>query len=81
MRMFIYSVDVDGWLILHCENQLQLKCWRNSIKLCFELKYLQQPNKVNIEKQLQINHDCGFFKMFTSLDCMHYVWKNCLVSW
>jgi hypothetical protein len=35
----------------------------------------------NIDKQLEINCDCGFLWMFVSLDGMHYVWKSCPLHW
>jgi hypothetical protein len=35
----------------------------------------------NIDKQLEINCDCGFLGMFVSLDGMHYVWKSCPLHW
>jgi hypothetical protein len=77
MRMFINGVDVDG-SDEYCKlwKSITIEVLKNFVKLCFELKYLQQPNKVNIEKQLQINHDHGFFKMFIGLDCIHYVLKK-----
>ncbi len=35
----------------------------------------------NIDKQLESNCECGFLGMFASLDCTHYVWKSCPLSW
>jgi hypothetical protein len=74
MRMFINGINVD-----RCDEYCKLwksvtiEVLKNFVKLCFEFKYLQEPIKMNIEKQLWINHDHGFFKMFVGIDCMHYV--------
>jgi hypothetical protein len=47
----------------------------------FQSTYLRQPIRVDITKQMQINALRGFPGMFGSIDCMHYVWKNCPVAW
>ena len=47
-----------------------------AIRGCFEVIYLRQPTKDDIEKQMSINEKRGFPGMFGSLDCMHWVWKN-----
>ena len=52
-----------------------------TIRAEFEDHHLRQPTRETFEKQLVINHDRGFLGMFTSLDCMHYLWKNCPVTW
>jgi hypothetical protein len=42
-----------------------------AIRGCFEAQYLQQPTKVDLEQQVQINTNRGLPDMFTSLDCMY----------
>lgn len=41
----------------------------------FECKYLWQSSHDDLKKQLRINENCNFPKMFTSLDCVYYGWK------
>jgi hypothetical protein len=43
--------------------------------------HMRQPTRADFEKQLSINAQRGFPGMFASLDCMHYLWKNCPVAW
>lgn len=47
----------------------------------FGEEHLRQPTRADIEKQLGINAQCGWPGMFGSIDCMHYVWKNCPIAW
>nr|GEW73491.1 ribonuclease H-like domain, reverse transcriptase, RNA-dependent DNA polymerase [Tanacetum cinerariifolium] len=45
-------------------------------------KYLRKPTSkdvVNIQQKHNNVH--GFSRMLGSIDCMHWEWKNCLVSW
>ncbi len=58
-----------------------LKRFCKAMRECFEAKYLWQPSKADLNKQLQINVDHGYQGMFASLHYMHYVWKNCPMSW
>jgi hypothetical protein len=51
------------------------------VKEYFEIKYLWQPSKADLNKQLQINVDRGYQGMFTILHYMHNVWKNYPMSW
>jgi hypothetical protein len=43
--------------------------------------YLRKPTYEDYRKQLAINEARGFPGMFGFLDCMHYEWKNCPVTW
>jgi hypothetical protein len=52
-----------------------------TIRACFQSTYLRQPTHNDIEQQMRINVDQGFPGMFGSIDCMHWVWKNCPVAW
>jgi hypothetical protein len=52
-----------------------------AIMACFESRYLRQPTREDIVRQMGINEKRGFPGMFASIDCMHWSWKNCLVAW
>jgi hypothetical protein len=39
--------------------------------------YLRSPNKDDLAKILSVSEEQGFPGMIGSLDCMHWVWKNC----
>ena len=42
---------------------------------------MRKPTKSDFLRQLAVNEKRSFPGMFASLDCMHYIWKNCLVAW
>ncbi|CAM6089268.1 unnamed protein product [Calypogeia fissa] len=42
--------------------------------------YLRQPTEEDVIKQMEINAARGWVGMFGSLDCTHWVWKNCPVA-
>ncbi|GJV19990.1 ALP1-like protein [Tanacetum coccineum] len=45
-------------------------------------KYLRNPTSEDVVKiQQKHNNVHGFPGMLGSIDCMHWEWKNCLVSW
>nr|GEW49271.1 putative harbinger transposase-derived protein [Tanacetum cinerariifolium] len=45
-------------------------------------KYLRKPtSEVVVNIQQKHNNVHGFSKMLRSIDCMHWEWKNCPVSW
>src|SRR5450759_2948127 len=46
----------------------------------FGEEYLRDPTKEDITKHMEINGERGFVGMFGSLDCCHWVWKNCPVG-
>ncbi|KAE9032977.1 hypothetical protein PR003_g9059 [Phytophthora rubi] len=47
----------------------------------FGAEYLRQPTAADIKRHTDINKLRGFPGMFGSLDCTHWVWKNCPVGW
>jgi hypothetical protein len=44
---------------------------------CFGEEYLRPPTSDELEKILPENEALGFPEMLGSIDCMHWVWKNC----
>ena len=44
-------------------------------------EYLGQPNYENIASFLVRGQHWGFSCMLSSIDCMHWKWKNCLATW
>jgi hypothetical protein len=52
-----------------------------AVRACFEARYLRQPTREDIVRQMDINEKRGFPGMFASIDCMHWSWKNCPVAW
>jgi hypothetical protein len=61
--------------------QQSFKEFVSSVVDVFGTEYLRQPTREDITKQLSINNDRGFPGMFGSIDCTHWVWKNCPVAW
>jgi len=55
--------------------------WGGGVRVEFEGYYLHQPTQANSKNQLAINFACGFPSIFASLDRMHYMWKNCPITW
>ncbi|KAK3218509.1 hypothetical protein Dsin_012479 [Dipteronia sinensis] len=47
----------------------------------FTDEYLRSPNAIDIARLLRIGKDRGFPRMLSSLDCMHWKWKNCPTTW
>jgi len=44
-------------------------------------KYLRAPTEADVKKLLTVGEQRGFPGMLGSLDCMHWVWKNCPTAW
>jgi hypothetical protein len=47
----------------------------------YSTKYLHHPTKEDVEHLSSINAKWGFPGMLGSLDCMHWLWKNCPMAW
>ena len=60
---------------------LALKRFVQTIRAIYESTYLRQPTRDDLEKQIAINTEHGYPKMFASLDYMHYEWKNFPTAW
>ena len=85
LRMLCYGLCADA-TDEYCSNSettamRSMKRFCLAIRVEFEAYHMMQPIRANFDKQLATNVDCGFSRMFVSLDCMHYEWKNCPVVW
>jgi hypothetical protein len=85
LQMLAYGVPADV-----CDEYYRLgesttleaiKHWIIAIRDCFEAKYLRQPTRVELERQVRTNTDCGLPCMFASLNYIYWTWKNCPVTW
>ena len=47
----------------------------------FGPEYMRLPNEQDTARLLAIGESRGFSRMLGSIDCMHWTWKNCPVSW
>eukprot|EP00918_Siedleckia_nematoides_P020122 GHVU01042897.1.p1 GENE.GHVU01042897.1~~GHVU01042897.1.p1 ORF type:complete len:259 (-),score=20.79 GHVU01042897.1:434-1210(-) len=54
-----------------------LKRFASAIVTKFGDEYLRRPDEHDIARLLAINNERGFPGMLGSLDCMHWIWKNC----
>jgi hypothetical protein len=47
----------------------------------FGAEYLRKPNEIDLARLLYVGEQRGFPGMTGSIDCMHWVWKNCPARW
>ena len=75
LRMLAYGIPVDAideYARLGESTALEaMKRWMATIHSCFSATYLRQPMRADLERQIRINTNHGFPRMFASLDCMH----------
>ena len=73
---------VDGYVRI--SKSITVECLKSFVKGVNEIfgnNYLRRPNNNNINRLLQIGETHGFSCMLDFIDCMHWEWKNCPVSW
>ena len=58
-----------------------MKLFCSAVYAEFGEYHLRQPTQEDFHEQLAIKSTLGFPRMFASLDCMHYEWKNCPMTW
>lgn len=78
-----YAADcVDGLLEM---SETSALLWFK--KLCLAIiklykeEYMRTPNEADVERLLEENKKGDFPGILGSIDCTHWVWKNCLTGW
>jgi hypothetical protein len=85
LRMLAYDVAADA-TDDYCRTGEStaieaMKRFTVAIRGSFSETFLCLPSQEDLQKQIQINTARGFPGMFGSIDCMHWVWKNCPIAW
>ncbi|CAA7021145.1 unnamed protein product [Microthlaspi erraticum] len=85
IRMMAYGCtadQVDEYLRLgDTTAHLCLENFVEGVIFVFGEKYLRRPTADDLQRLLNVAEERGFPGMIGSIDCMHWEWKNCLVSW
>ncbi|XP_059627270.1 uncharacterized protein LOC132270080 [Cornus florida] len=85
VRILAYSYAADHYdeyikigesTVIKC-----LKAFCNAIVAVYAEKYMRPPNEADIVWLLEEGEQRGFLGMLSSIDCMHWEWKNCQVEW
>ncbi|XP_059669239.1 uncharacterized protein LOC132314383 [Cornus florida] len=58
-----------------------LKRFCDTVIAVYAGQYQRTPNKEDIARLLREEEERGFPGMLGSIDCMHWVWKNCPIRW
>ncbi|CAM6114715.1 unnamed protein product [Calypogeia fissa] len=81
MQIFATSVVVvvvDEYVRIGVSIAIEsFKEFTKGIVKVFGADYFRQPTKEDVMKQMESNTARGWVGMFGSLDCTHWVWKNC----
>ena len=85
IRLLAYGMPadcVDEYVRIGESTTIEsLKRFCQAVISIFEGEYLRSPNEVDVSRLLKEGEKRGFPGMLGSLDCMHWVWKNCPSSW
>lgn len=85
LRMLCYGICADAtdeYVRIAESTALEsLKHFVKAVISCFGDEYLREPSAGDIARHATINAGRGFPGMFGSLDCTHWVWKNCPAAW
>ncbi|XP_050877006.1 uncharacterized protein LOC127080747 [Lathyrus oleraceus] len=85
IRMLAYGSPadlVDEYVRIGESTSIEcLERFVKGVNVVFGAEYLRKPNNTDVEHLLQMGESRGFPDMLGSIDCMHWVWKNCPVAW
>ncbi|XP_059663879.1 uncharacterized protein LOC132309603 [Cornus florida] len=85
IRILVYGYVVD-----HCDEYIKIDentAIETLMTFCkvvigvYGEEYMRPPNEADIARLLQEGEERGFLGMLGSIDCMHWEWKNCPVTW
>jgi hypothetical protein len=85
IHMLAYGVAGD--LIDEYLRMRETTCLESIYKFCkaviavFGTVYLREPTVEDTARLLSVNEGRGFPGMIGSIDCMHWKWKNCPLTW
>ena len=81
LRMLAYGMSADSldeYVRIGETTTIQcVKRFCQGVVQIFGPEYLRSPNEADISRLLRKANQRGFPGMLGSLDCMHWVWKNC----
>ncbi|XP_042456377.1 uncharacterized protein LOC122040950 [Zingiber officinale] len=86
IRQLAYGGSADQFdEYLRMGETTALECLSNFCQCVIQIyggEYLRKPNATDITRLLEMHEQKhGFPGILGSLDCMHWVWKNCPVAW
>ena len=85
LRMLAYGVSgdlIDEYVRIGETTALEsLKKFVTAVIDVFFKEYLRKPKNEDITKLLAHSKHRSFLGMLSSIDCMHWKWKNCQFAW
>ena len=85
MRVIAYGVLADyADEYFRIGEDATIKCVRVSAKTIIQVfgpEYIRAPNEEDTKKLMAMKESRGWPSMLSSIDCMHWRWKNCPVAW
>ncbi|XP_058768929.1 uncharacterized protein LOC131642727 [Vicia villosa] len=85
IRMLAYGSpadSVDEYVRIGESTSIEcLERFIRGVNVVFGEEYLRKPNNTDVEHLLQMGESRGFPSMLSSIDCMHWKWKNYPVAW
>ncbi|XP_062556708.1 uncharacterized protein LOC134221532 [Armigeres subalbatus] len=85
IRQLAYGMPADAVdEYLRLAESTALKCLEEFCGTTFRIyssKYLRYPTPADVERLLRVGNNRGFPGMLGSLDCCHWIWKNCPTAW
>ncbi|XP_051179362.1 protein ALP1-like isoform X1 [Lolium perenne] len=85
IRQLAYGTPADALdeylKIAECTSVKCLKLFTEGVIHIFGDYYMRRPNVDDVQRLLDIGESRGFPGMLGSLDCMHWRWEKCPMSW